>query len=55
MQLNPKARTRRNKTKAKGGDAPELYWMCVYFYIGLGVYLYPRITRYIHIEHDSYL
>ena len=55
MQLNPKARTRRNKTKAKkGGDAPRLYWTCVLInYMGFGVYLYPRITNYVHIGHDS--
>ncbi len=57
MQLNPKARTRRNKTKAKkGGDAPRLYWTCVSFlHKTQGLFIPEDYKICVHTEHDYYL
>ncbi len=46
MQLNPKARTHRNKMKVKGWRCAEIVIEHVLlYYMGLRVYLYPRLQN----------
>jgi hypothetical protein len=55
MQLNPKARTRRNRTKVKGWRYAESVIEHVFFdYMGSG-HINTQDTKYVLAGHDSYL